>query len=113
MANAQISFGVDLVPYLNPPGGSNSGDNILNLGDSDNYWNIYANKINGTNMTDYVTKTGNQALTNKTYNGFSLAGACAKAVDSSISDTTSVNLPTSAAVANYVNDMRIEIWDLT
>ena len=110
---ANITFGVNLIPYQNPPSGTNSGDNILNLGNSNNYWNIFANKINGTDINNYVTIAGNQALTNKTYNGFSLAGACAKAVDSSISDTTSVNLPTSAAVANYVSNTRIEIWDLT
>ena len=101
---ANMNFGVNLVPKTT---------NTYALGNSDQKWKIYATDINGTDMDNYVTRTGSQALTNKTYNGFSLAGACAKAVDSSISDTTSVNLPTSAAVANYVNDARIEIWDLT
>ena len=101
---ATMTFGVHLLPKTT---------NTYTLGNSDQKWKIYATELNGTNMDNYVTIAGNQALTNKTYNGFSLAGACAKAVDSSISNTTSVNLPTSAAVANYVNDTRIEIWDLT
>ena len=51
-----------------------------------------------------VNLSGSQALTNKTYNGYSLAGACAKAVDSSISvGSSSTNLPTSAAVVAYVD----------
>lgn len=50
-----------------------------------------------------VNLSSSQALTNKTYNGYTLAGACAKAVDTSISAaSTSANLPTSAAVASFV-----------
>ena len=48
---ANIFFGVNLIPYENPPDGSNSGDNILNLGNTDNYWNIFASKINGSDVT--------------------------------------------------------------
>lgn len=82
-----------------------------------------------TNDANYATLAGSEALTNKTYNGltltkattgFTIAGgttsktltvsetytlgaACAKAVDSSISAaSTSTNLPTSAAVASFV-----------
>lgn len=41
-----------------------------------------------------------------TFNGYSLAGASAKSVDTSISSgTTSTNLPTSQAVASYVEGM--------
>ena len=50
-----------------------------------------------------VTTTGSQALTNKTYNGYTLAAACAKGVDTSVtSGSTSTNLPTSQAVASFV-----------
>ena len=46
-----------------------------------------------------VNLSDSQALTNKTYNGYSLGAACAKAVDSSISSgSTSTNVPTSQAV---------------
>ena len=34
-----------------------------------------------TDGSNYVTLNGRQALTNKTYNGYTLAAACAKAVD--------------------------------
>lgn len=46
-----------------------------------------------------VNLSGSQALTNKTYNGYTLGAACAKAVDTSIaSGSTSTNVPTTAAV---------------
>lgn len=51
-----------------------------------------------------VNISGTQALTNKTYNGYTLAAASAKGVDTSIaSGSTSTNLPTTAAVASYVD----------
>ena len=50
-----------------------------------------------------VTLSGNEALTNKTYNGYTLGDACAKTVDSTISDATSVNLPTTAAICGYID----------
>lgn len=50
-----------------------------------------------------VTTSGLQALTNKTYNGYTLADASAKSVDTSITTgSTSTNLPTSQAVASFV-----------
>ena len=50
-----------------------------------------------------VNLSGSQALTNKTYNGYTLGAACAKSVDTSISaGSSSANLPTSAAVASFV-----------
>lgn len=46
-----------------------------------------------------VNLSDSQALTNKTYNGYSLGAACAKGVDTSISSgSTSTNVPTSEAV---------------
>lgn len=48
-----------------------------------------------------VNLSGSQALTNKTYNGYTLAGACAKGVVTSIS-ADSTDLPTVTAVKNYV-----------
>ena len=56
-----------------------------------------------SNAKEVVTLSDSQALTNKTYNGYTLAAASAKAVDTSISaSSTSTNLPTSQAVANFV-----------
>lgn len=50
-----------------------------------------------------VNLSGTQALTNKTYNGYTLAAASAKGVDTSIAaGSTSTNLPTTAAVENRI-----------
>ena len=59
---------------------------------------LYSNSKQVVNLSD------SQALTNKTYNGYTLAAASAKGVDTSISEgSTSTNLPTSAAVAALVS----------
>lgn len=51
-----------------------------------------------------ATTSTTQSLTNKTYNGYTLAAACAKGVDTSLTTTsTSTNLPTSKAVAELVS----------
>ena len=53
------------------------------------------------NATDtLVGLTTTQALTNKTYNGYTLAAACAKGVVTTVD--TSTNLPTSNAVKTFV-----------
>lgn len=62
-----------------------------------------------TDDSNYVTLNGNQALTNKTYNGYTLAAACAKAVDEATMNTTSTNLPTSKAVAAYVDSALVSV----
>lgn len=62
----------------------------------------------GAQKSSYLTyNPSTKALvTNGTINGFTLAAACAKAIDSSISaGSTSTNLPTSAAVANFVGGL--------
>lgn len=56
-----------------------------------------------SNAKEVVNLSDTQALTNKTYNGYTLGAACAKAVDTSIaSGSTSTNVPTSQAVANAI-----------
>lgn len=56
-----------------------------------------------SNAKEVVNLSDTQALTNKTYNGYTLADASAKSVDTSISAaSTSANLPTSQAVATFV-----------
>lgn len=52
--------------------------------------------VSGYGITDAVTLTGSQALTNKTYNGYTLGAACAKGVTTVIGQ--SGDLPTSLAV---------------
>ena len=53
-----------------------------------------------------ATTSTSQALTNKTYNGYTLAAACAKDVDTSMTKTsTSTNVPTTAAVASLVRSL--------
>lgn len=57
-----------------------------------------------SNAKEVVNLSDTQALTNKTYNGYTLGAACAKAVDTSIATgSTSANLPTSAAVASAIS----------
>lgn len=53
-----------------------------------------------SNSVQVVNLSGSQALTNKTYNGYTLGAACAKAVVTSID--TSASLPTSNAVKTFV-----------
>lgn len=55
-------------------------------------------KVN-IDLSNYVTLSTNQALTNKTYNGFTLAAACAKGVSTSVK-ASDANLVTSGAVAS-------------
>ena len=62
-----------------------------------------------TDDSNYVTLNGKQALTNKTYNGYTLAAACAKAVDETTMSSSSTNLPTSKAVAAYVNGALVSV----
>ena len=53
-----------------------------------------------SNSVQVVNLSGSQALTNKTYNGYTLGAACAKAVVTSVD--TSASLPTSNAVKTFV-----------
>lgn len=63
---------------------------------------LYSNNLQVVNLS------GSQALTNKTYNGYTLAAACAKGVDTSIaSGSTSTNVPTSAAVAAAISAAQV------
>ena len=55
-----------------------------------------------SNSLQVVNLSGSQALTNKTYNGYTLAAACAKAVVTSVD--SSASLPTSGAVKTYVDN---------
>ena len=59
--------------------------------------------------TNYVTVTGSQNLTNKTYNGYTLRDACAKNVDEATMSSSSTNLPTSKAVAAYVDSALVSV----
>jgi len=53
--------------------------------------------LGGVAAAQYPTLTGNQALTNKTYNGYTLGAACAKAVDTTPANG-SANLITSGGM---------------
>lgn len=59
--------------------------------------------------SNYVTLNGSQNLTNKTYNGFTLDKACAKDVDDATMSSSSTNLPTSKAVAAYVDSALVSV----
>lgn len=59
---------------------------------------IASKKVN-IDLSSYVTLSTNQALTNKTYNGFTLAAACAKGVSTTVT-ASDANLITSGAVAS-------------
>ena len=58
---------------------------------------VTAKKVN-IDLSNYVTLSTNQALTNKTYNGYTLGTACAKGVSVAVADSDA-NLVTSGAVA--------------
>lgn len=67
--------------------------------------NVYATagKLH-SNAVEVVNLSDSQALTNKTYNGYTLAAACAKAVNTSVTyGSTSTNLPTTKAVSDFVD----------
>lgn len=92
-----------------------SGERIISLatvGTGGTYNSVtvdaYGRVTSGTN-SNYVTLDGNQALTNKTYNGYTLAAACAKAVDEATMSSSSTNLPTSKAVAAYVDGALVSV----
>jgi len=59
---------------------------------------------NGNNIVNtYATKSGTEALTNKTYNGYTLKNACAKDIADSSSASaigTGTNLPTERDIYN-------------
>ena len=57
---ANMSFGVNVLPKTN---------NTYTLGNSDYKWNIFANQINGTNISDFMNKSAldGTGITNKTY----------------------------------------------
>lgn len=63
---------------------------------------IVGKKVN-VDLASYVTLSTNQALTNKTYNGFTLAAACAKGVSTAVA-ASDANLITSGAVANELKN---------
>lgn len=82
-------------------GAISQGDNPQTYSRSSAYigtdGHLYSNSIQCVNLS------GSQALTNKTYNGYTLAAACAKGVDTSIaSGSTSTNVPTTAAVETRI-----------
>ncbi len=58
---------------------------------------IASKKVN-IDLSSYVTLSTNQALTNKTYNGYTLGTACAKGVSTAVT-ASDANLVTSGAVA--------------
>lgn len=63
---------------------------------------ITAKKVN-IDLSNYATLSTNQALTNKTYNGFTLAAACAKGVSTAVA-ASDANLITSGAVAKALEN---------
>ena len=76
--------------------GTSTGYTQLKAGSSTNNYTLTL-----PNATDtLVGLTTSQALTNKTYNGYTLAAACAKGVVTTVD--TSSNLPTSNAVKTFV-----------
>lgn len=62
-----------------------------------------ADLLNNVAASNYVTLNGSQALTNKTYNGYTLKAAAGKGVDEDTTTDTSTNLPTGKAVSEMIN----------
>ena len=59
--------------------------------------------------SNFVTLDSSQALTNKTYNGYTLRPACAKDVEETTLTSSSAKLPTSKAVAAYVDSALVSV----
>lgn len=91
-----------LVPK-NTPGLENVYDEYIWF---NNNWELIG--TTAVDLSNYVTKTGSESISNKTitdstYEGYTLDDACAKDVDTSITDVTSTNLPTTEAVCDYID----------
>ena len=65
------------------------------------------NKAVNIDLSSYATKTGSEALTNKTYNGYTLGAACAKAVATTVA-SGNTNLITSGAVYSALQDYALK-----
>lgn len=65
------------------------------------------NKTVNVDLTAYATKSGSEALTNKTYNGYTLGAACAKAVATTVS-SGNTSLITSGAVYSALQDYALK-----
>lgn len=61
-----------------------------------------------SNSLQVVNLSGSQALTNKTYNGYTLGAACAKSITNEITDGGAA-LPTAAAVYDAIQDLASEV----
>ena len=101
-ANSYNNVALDEYESLIKVSGANQTQHVLNI--------IGSSSISRDSSTGDVSLRGvvSSGLTDPTYivipygHGYTLADACAKSVDTSISSTSSTNLPTSAAVAAYV-----------
>lgn len=105
----------DVASGLKLPADVQIGDNILIKAlDVPDWWvseidttgntpNIMLSRleVRKVDLSPYATKTGSEALTNKTYNGYTLGAACAKSVASSVSEADS-GLVTASQVVSYV-----------
>ena len=67
---------------------------------------VYSNGKQAVNLSD------EQALSNKTYEGYSLGSACAKGVDTTVTSGSS-NLPTSGAVYTAVSNVKAKASTLS
>ena len=86
----------------------NAASTLVNLSTSQSLTNKTYNGLTLTeNTSGFTVKGGSTTERTLTVNGnYTLGAACAKAVDTSITkSTTSTNLPTSAAVANLVKSV--------
>ena len=91
-----ITFATDLLPQE---------DNTYKLGNTEHIWKIYGN-INDLTLTAATTgftiKGGTTEKTLTVGADYTLAAACAKSVDTDTMTSSSTNLPTSKAVAAFV-----------
>ena len=105
-AGAVVSFTYDGTSWVMNDYIEDTGMTSIPVAVSDDTIYMFGAKSGVASVTQLLRESNvyatNGALHATSFNGYTLADASAKSVDTSISSTTSTNLPTTAAVAAYV-----------
>lgn len=124
VANKQYAVGVDKDGYLSVNVPWDDSDKVKQTPTTTNntYEVLFSQSADNIEHTEYARKSSSLTYNPSTHalttggpiNGYTLAAAAAKGVDTSISEgSTSQNLPTSEAVAKYIEDQGFSPSDTT